>query len=133
MGFFSFISQKLCVFGEKKGFSHIIEIIINVIYLLIFFILFIWLVRSVFVLNLIQGAEYKYVIGGWTKAMGIEMKYNVSTALALMSVCLIAGIFFATNLFNCISYAFRGFVCIMIFGANVFIMTNDIFNSYVFF
>ena len=133
MGFFSFISQKLCVFGEKKGFSHIIEIIINVIYLLIFFILFIWLVRSVFVLNLIQGAEYKYVIGGWTKAMGIEMKYNVSTALALMSVCLIASIFFATNLYNCISYAFRGFVCIMICGANGIIMTNDIFNSYVFF
>ena len=133
MGFFSFISQKLYVFGERKGFSHIIEITINVVYLLMFFILFIFIAKSAFSLHLIKGAEYKYVIGGWTKAMGIEMKYNISTALALMSVCLIASIFFATNLFNCINYAFRGFVCIMICGANGIIMTNDIFNSYVFF
>ena len=133
MGFFSFISQKLYVFGDKRGVSYAIEIIINTIYLLLFAMLFAFILKSTFSLNLIKGAEYKYVIGGWSKSMGIEMKYNVSTALALMSVTLIACIFFATNLFNCISYAFRGFVCIMICGANGIIMTNDIFNSYVFF
>lgn len=133
MGFISFSTQKLLIIADKKRFLFQMEIIINSLFLISFFILFLSVFISIFQLNLLSGKVYYEVIGGWPKNIGIELKYNLIRALCVMSILLITCVFFATNLFGEVSCAFRGFVCIMVCGANGIIVTNDIFNSYVFF
>lgn len=133
MGFFAFLSKKLYYSGISVDRLKKIDVVINLAYMACFFWLIILTICSIFYLKLFNGIEYKYVIGGWSKTMGIELKYNIHLALSVMIVLLISIVFFATNLYNEISYALRGFVCIMVCGANGIILTNDIFNSYVFF
>lgn len=107
---------------------------INIFYLFIFSIFFIYILFSIFGLNLLSENEYYVVIGGWEKAMGIELKYNFDCALAILFLTLNIMIFIATTIKEItIKYAFRGFACIMLCGANGIVLTNDIFNSYVFF
>ncbi len=133
LGFFSFSIKKLLIIANKNKRLRQAEIIINSLFLISFFILFLSVFFSIFKLNLISGKVYYEVIGGWSRNIGIELKYNLIRALCIMSILLITCVFFATNLFGGVSYAFRGFVCIMVCGANGIIVTNDIFNSYVFF
>ena len=105
----------------------------NVVYLSFYLSLFITIFASFFYLNLFDGKNYTIVIGGWSKAIGIELKYNLKAGLAMAFAVAIMVIFFATNLKNDTSGTFRGFACIMSCGAIGIILTNDIFNSYVFF
>ena len=121
MGFFSFVIKD----------KH--EYVINRIYYFLFLLFFFYVLYGVFEFNLIDGNEYKIVVGGWKKAMGIELKYNLKCALATLSSIFVLLVLFANNLKNEMSYAFRGFSCIMLCGVNGMIATNDIFNSYVFF
>ena len=133
LGFISFATNKLYSLDKYKEKILKLNAYSNFIYLLSFFMLFIITLYGVFKLNLLSGKEYYGVIGGWSKAMGIELKYNLIRSICIISIFLIACVFFATNLSTYITSAFRGFVCIMICGANGIIITNDIFNSYVFF
>ena len=107
--------------------------IINISFLIILFGIFAFISYGIFDLNLLKGKVYTVVIGGWSKAMGIELKYNINCALTSLFLTLIAIIFIANSWKEDISYAFRGFVFIMLCGANGMIITNDIFNTYVFF
>ena len=88
---------------------------------------------SIYKLNLLNGKTYYNVMGGWNKAIGIELKITLMRVFCSASVFLIATIFLAINIEGTISYAIRGFAFIMLCGANGMIMTNDIFNTYVFF
>ena len=107
---------------------------VNIFYLFIFSLFFIYILFSIFGLNLLSEKEYYVVIGGWKKAMGIELKYNLDCALVVLFLTLNMLIFIATTIKEItIKYAFRGFACIMLCGANGIALTNDIFNSYVFF
>ena len=121
MGFLSFLT--------KNKFSKFV----NICYLLISTTMFFLTLISIFSLNLMDGKEYCYVIGGWQKAIGIELKYNLHHASAVLFLWLTMMIFTATIVNEKINYAIRGFVYIMLCGANGIILTNDVFNSYVFF
>ena len=107
--------------------------IYNIIYLTIFVLFFIFLSYGIFKLGLLNGKYYNIVIGGWSKAMGIEIKYNLNCAMILLFLCTLMIIFLTTIKNGEVSYAVRGFACIMLCGANGIVITNDIFNSYVFF
>lgn len=109
------------------------EIFVNAVYLYFYLSLFIAVFASFFHLNLFDGENYQTVIGGWSKALGIELKYDLQSGFAMIFVIAIMIVFFATNLKHGASGAFRGFACIMSCGAMGIILTNDIFNSYVFF
>ncbi len=121
MGFFSFLLKDRSVK------------IVNSIYLFVALSLFLIAVYSIFHLDLLKGKDYFNVIGGWPKAMGIELKYNFKSAFVIASLFIVFVVFLATNLFGDVNYRFRGFVCIMLCGANGLAITNDVFNTYVFF
>ena len=121
MGFFSFLLKDRYLKA------------INILFLSLLFFIFFFLLYSVFNLNLLNGKTYNIVIGGWSKSMGIELKYNINCVLTLLFLFLISIIFFANTWRGEVNYAFRGFVFMMLCGANGMIITNDIFNTYVFF
>jgi len=121
MGFFSFLIK------DKK------TEIVNSIFLFLFTLFFIYIIYGFFQLDLLKGKVYSVVIGGWKKSMGIELKYDIKSALAILSAIIVLMILFINNLKSGMSYAFRGFACIMLCGVNGIITTNDIFNAYVFF
>ena len=106
---------------------------INIGYLFLFSLLFITMVISVFKLGLLNHKEYPVIIGGWSKAMGIELKYNLHNVFICLFLILCICLFLINILKDGISYSLRGFACIMLGGANGIALTNDIFNSYVFF
>ena len=72
MGFFSFLIK------DKKS------TIVNVGYLCVLLLFFGYITYGVFELNLLKGKVYYSVMGGWSKAMGIELKYNLNTALTIL-------------------------------------------------
>ena len=119
----------LASFAIKTKF----KMLVNIVYLCFYLSLFIAIFASFFYLNLFGGKNYPIVIGGWGKSLGIELKYNLQAGFAMLFTIAIMIVFFATNLKYNISGAFRGFACIMSCGAMGIILTNDIFNSYVFF
>lgn len=121
MGFFSFMVR------DRK------TKVINLAYMWLSFLMFCFTVYATHKLNLIRGETYYSVIGNWTKAMGIELKVNLVRSIMVMALFLMSILFFATTWKGGTDYAFRGFVCVMLCGANGIVLTNDIFNSYVFF
>ena len=121
MGFCAFILKDKC--GKYT----------NYIFVLFLSIITIITIISIYDLNLLKGKTYYIVVGGWSKAVGIELKLTLLRIFCSISVLIVAMLFFAINLNNEIKYSMRGFACIMLCGANGMIMTNDIFNQYVFF
>ena len=106
---------------------------VNFAYTVAFIGIFCFTLYSIFDLKLLNDKQYYTVIGGWSKAMGIELKYNLQCAFTILFLILITIICFTVIIHERISYGVRGFICIMLCGANGIIITNDIFNSYVFF
>ena len=107
--------------------------LVNTFYLFFYLFLFVAIFASFYQLYLFSGKSYQMIIGGWSKFLGIELKYNLQAGFTMIFVAAIMIIFLATNLKNGISGIFRGYACIMSSGAMGIILTNDIFNSYVFF
>ncbi len=107
--------------------------VVNLFYLIVFASFFVYILYCIFKLNLLQDKQYLTVVGGWAKAIGIELKFDLSNALITLFLSLIMVIFLSTVYNNDLNYIFRGFSCIMLCGANGIVITNDIFNSYVFF
>ena len=118
MGFFSFMVR------DRK------PKVINLAYMGLSFLMLCFTVYATYRLNLIRGETYYSVIGNWTKAMGIELKVNLVRSIMVIALFLMSILFFATTWKGGTDYAFRGFVCVMLCGANGIVLTNDIFNSY---
>ena len=106
--------------------------ITNYVFIATLCIIFLITLISIFELNLLSGKTYYVVVGGWKKATGIELKITLLRMFCSLSAFLITILFFAINIDN-IKYSIKGFALIMLCGANGMIMTNDIFNQYVFF
>ena len=121
MGFFSFL------------FKGNYEKVIGKVYFGLAVFLFFLSVWSIFYFDLFSGNSILSVVGGWSKAMGIELKFNLKNVLVVSSLLLIFAVFLATNLNGGVNYRFRGFACVMLCGANGLALTNDVFNTYVFF
>ena len=121
MGFFSFL------------FKGNYEKVVQKVYLGLAISLFCISVWSIFYFDLFSGKSILSVVGGWSKAIGIELKFNLKNVLVVSSLILIFVVFLATNLNGDVNYRFRGFACVMLCGANGLALTNDVFNTYVFF
>lgn len=121
IGFFSFLLK------DRK------PIFFNAFFLVLVLISFFYLLYSVIALNLASGKEYPIMIGGWSKAMGIELKYNIQNAFVVLFLTLVMIVFLSSVMTEKNNYEIRGFAFIMLCGANGLALTNDVFNSYVFF
>ena len=121
MGFLSFAIK------DRK------PLLVNIGYITVILFMFLFVLYSIPVLHLQNGKEYYTVIGRWNKAMGIELKYNIKNAFVILFLFAITIAFLSSVLNGKINHEFRSFVFIMLSGANGLTLTNDIFNSYVFF
>lgn len=106
---------------------------VNLFYLMVFLSFFAYIVYCIFNFDFSGQKDYSMVVGGWAKSIGIELKFNLNCAFIVLFLTSIMIIFLSAIYRGFIGYAFRGFACIMLCGANGLVLTNDIFNCYVFF